>query len=295
MRLAVLTAAPARLPKNRRLSAFRAAFARAPAALLMVLLAAMVLFPVLWMALSSLKTDAEIFSPSPTFLPLAPTFEHYLSLFTHFRFGRYLPNSLIIAACTTAFSVVFGVLAAYGFSRFRFPGSSALLFLVLLVRLFTPAAFVVPLYDLMGWLGLLDTLLGIIIGNTIINLPFVVWTMAVFFDDFPAELEEAAELDGMSTLSVMLRVVIPLAAPSIATVSLFSFNAGWQDFLFGLSFSRTAASIPATVGISAMDTGYKVYWGAMMAGGTLMSLPIIIIAFALQKYFVKGLLTGSSK
>lgn len=263
--------------------------------ILIIILVGMTLFPVIWMVSSSLKVDEEIYKIPPTWIPEKFTLDHYSDLFSRFHFGRYLPNSAIIAISTTIISVMLGLLAAYGFSRYSFPGCGALLFVMLLVRLFTPAAFVVPLYDMMRWLGLVDTLLAIMIGVTIMNLPFVVWIMKVFFDDFPKELEDAAKLDGMSSLRILASIILPLATPAVATVALFSFNVGWNDFLFSLSFSQTTRSMTATVGIASMDTGYKVYWGAMMAGGAFLSMPIVMIAFVLQKYFVKGLTMGSSR
>jgi len=119
--------------------------------------------------------------------------------------------------------------------------------------------------------------------------------MKVFFDEFPNEIIDAAKVDGLSSLGILTYIVIPLAAPAVATVVLFSLIAGWNDFLFSLAFSQTIKSMPATVALANMDTGYKVYWGAMMAGGTLILFPIMIIAFVLQKYFVQGLIKGAIK
>lgn len=260
-----------------------------------IILVGMTLFPVLWMISSSLKQDKEIYKIHPTWIPEKFTIEHYRELFSQFNFGRHLPNSAIIALSGTVLSVTLGILASYGFSRYSFPGSRVLLFIVILVRVFTPAAFVVPLYDMMSWLGLIDSLLSIIIGVTILNLPIVIWIMKVFFDEFPNEIIDAAKVDGLSSLGVLTHIVIPLAAPAVATVVLFSLIAGWNDFLFSLAFSQTEKSMPATVALANMDTGYKVYWGAMMAGGTFILFPIMIIAFLLQKHFIQGLIKGAIK
>ena len=263
--------------------------------ILAVVILGITLFPILWVVLSSLKPEGEILSTHITFIPQRITLANYKELFTHFQFQKYLMNSVIIAVTTTILSVIFGVLAAYGFSRFSFPLSSKILFLIILVKVFTPAALVVPLYDLMSWLNLTDTLIAIIVGVTVMNLPFVIYMMKTFFDNFPKELEEAAMVDGMTPLCTLVSIVIPISMSSIVTVALFCFSAGWSDFLFSLSFSQTIKSMPATVAIANMDTGYKVYWGAMMSGGTFLSVPILIIAFAFQKYFVRGISAGALK
>ncbi len=263
--------------------------------ILTIVILGITLFPILWMFSSSLKPEGTILSTSITWIPKKITLTHYKDLFNRFYFQKYLLNSIIIAVSTTIISVMFGVVAAYGFSRYNFPGSNNLLFLVILVRLFTPAALVIPLYDMMDWLGLSDTLLSIIIGVTALNLPFVIYMMKAFFDGFPKELEEAAKVDGMSSFRILVSIVIPLVMPAIVTVALFSFSLGWNDFLFGLSFSQTIKSMPVTVAIANMDTGFKVYWGAMMAGGTVLSIPILLVTFIFQKYFVRGISIGALK
>jgi len=253
------------------------------------------LFPILWMFSSSLKPEGTILSTSITWIPKKITLTNYKDLFDRFYFQKYLGNSIIIAVSTTIISIMFGVVAAYGFSRYNFPGSSVFLFFVILVKFFTPAALVIPLYNMMDWLGLSDTLLSIIIGITALNLPFVIFIMKAFFDDFPKELEEAAMVDGMTPLRTLVSIVIPLSMPSIATVTLFSFSLGWNDFLFGLSFSQTIKSMPVTVAVANMNTGFKIYWGAMMAGGTILSIPILLITLTFQKYFIRGISTGALK
>jgi len=253
------------------------------------------LFPILWMFSSSLKPEGTILSTSITWIPKKITLTNYKDLFDRFYFQKYLRNSIIIAVSATIISIMFGVVAAYGFSRYNFPGSSVFLFFVILVKFFTPAALVIPLYNMMDWLGLSDTLLSIIIGITALNLPFVIFIMKAFFDDFPKELEEAAMVDGMTPLRTLVSIVIPLSMPSIVTVTLFSFSLGWNDFLFGLSFSQTIKSMPVTVAIANMNTGFKIYWGAMMAGGTILSIPILLITLTFQKYFIRGISMGALK
>lgn len=263
--------------------------------IILIILLIIVLFPIFWMVSSSLKTEDEIFSSPPKWLPTIFTLDNYRQLFDQFRFSRYLINSLLVATGATIISMLIGLPAAYGFSRFKFPGSNILLLGVLLIRLFTPAALVVPFYRLLSWMHLIDSLFAIMLCVTVINLPFVLYLMKVFFDDFPIQLEEAASIDGCSNFYIFLKMVIPCSLPSILTSILFSFSMGWSDFLFGLSFSQTIKSAPATVAVASMITGQKVYWGVMLAGGTILSIPIVLLTLLFQKYFVKGLTMGAIK
>jgi len=259
---------------------------------ILILIIIATLFPLVWMATSSVKTESEIYSDPPTWIPENFTFKHYNELFTRFHFNQLTMNSIIISLSVTAISTILGSMAAYGFSRYGFRGSSIILGFILLSRMITPTALVVPLYVLMRLLGLDNTVFSIIIGITVSNLPFVVWIIKPFFDGLPKEIEEAAELDGLSPIGVFWKIALRLASPGVFTAILFSFIAGWVDFLFGISFSTTVQSMPLTAGLMQMQTGYEIYWGPLMAGGLYLTLPTFLLAFALQKYLIRGLRVG---
>lgn len=258
----------------------------------LALVAMATLFPTLWMAASSAKPEQEIYKDPPTWIPESLTLDHYRSLFTQFSFGRLTANSAVISASVVVISTLLGSMAAYGFSRYGFPTSGILLGFILLARMITPAALVVPLYIVMRALHLLNTLTSITIGIIVLNLPFVVWIMKPFFDGLPREIEEAAEIDGLSPIGIFWRIAVPMAAPGIYTIILFGFITAWVDLLFGISFSTTTQSMPLTVGLVQMQTGYEIYWGPMMAGGTYLTLPTFLLAFALQKYLIRGIRVG---
>jgi ABC-type glycerol-3-phosphate transport system permease component len=247
--------------------------------------------PVLWIAIGSLKTETELFS-SPLGLPNTPALINYASLFAQFHFGAATWNSVEISLGVVAISVVLGGMAAYGFSRYPFPGSRLLLSGLLITRMVTPAALVVPLYLIMDALGLLNNILSIILGVAVLNLPLVVWILRPFFDAVPREIEEAGLLDGLSPFGVFWRIAVPLAAPGLLTVALLSFIAGWTDLLFPISFSTTPEATPLTSQLLQMQTGYKIYWGSLMAGSVYLTLPTLVISFALQKYLVRGMRLG---
>lgn len=258
---------------------------------LLVLAAVAIVIPVVWMAIGSLKTEPELFA-SPLAFPAAPAWANYGSLFQQFHFGIATLNSVEISLGVVAISVVLGGMAAYGFSRYPFKGSRILLSGLLITRMVTPAALVVPLYLIMNSLGLLNNVVSIILGVAVLNLPLVVWIMRPFFDALPREIEEAGLLDGLSPLGVLWRIAVPLAAPGLLTVALLSFIAGWTDLLFPISFSTTPEAAPLTSQLLQMQTGYKIYWGSLMAGSIYLTLPTLVVSFALQKYLVRGMRLG---
>ncbi len=258
----------------------------------LALLALLMLVPMVWMAFTSLKRDADIFTTTPLRVPSELTLEHYGNLFSRFHFASSFANSAIIALATVVVSVVVGGLAAYGFARYPWRGSGVALGLLLVARMVTPAALVVPLYVIMQALGLLNTVTGVVVGVAVLNLPFTVWILKPFFETIPQEVEEAAELDGLAPFAVFFRIVLPLALPGIMTAVLYGFLAGWTDLLFPMTFITDTDVMPLTSSLLQMQTGYKIYWGELMAGGILLTLPAVILCFALQRYLLRGLRTG---
>lgn len=259
---------------------------------LLSLFAIVMLTPMAWMAFVSLKPDPAIFSDSPLSVPEGVTGEHYTQLFDQFHFGTSIWNSVVITAATVVLSVFLGGLAAYGFARYPWRGSGVALGFLLVSRMVTPAALVVPMYVIMQSLGLLNTVTGVIVGVTVLNLPFVIWILKPFFESVPKEVEEAAELDGLTPFRVFFRTVVPLALPGIMTAVLYSFLAGWTDLLFPMTFITDTNVMPLTSSLLQMQTGYKIYWGELMAGGIVLTLPPVILCFALQRYLLRGLRTG---
>ena len=186
-------------------------------------------------------------------------------------------------------SLVLGGSAAYGFSRYPFPGSGFILGAILVTRMVTPASLVLPLYVMMEALHLSNTLFAVTIGIAVLNLPFVVWLLKPFFDALPREVEEAALLDGLTPFGVWWRIAVPIAGPGFKTVALFSFIAAWTDLLIPITMSTRPEGWTLAAGIIQMQTGFKIYWGALMSGGLYMTLPTFLIAFFAQRYLTRGL------
>lgn len=250
------------------------------------------LLPIIWMLASALKPEADILTTEPSFVPRRVTLDNFAALFDQFHFAVLTLNSVLITGAVIGLSVGLGATAAYGFSRHPFPGARIVLGTLLLTRMVTPAALVVPLYLIMERLGLLNNIISIVVGVSVLNLPFVVWVLKPFFDTLPKEVEEAALLDGLTPLGVFVRIALPLAAPGLLTVVLLSFIAGWTDLLFPMSFSTTPDAMPLTSGLLQMQTGYKVYWGSLMAGGVYLMLPAVFLAALLQRFLIRGMRLG---
>ena len=209
-------------------------------------------------------------------------------------FIEYLKNSLVIAIGTTVGSLVLGMLAGYGFARFRFPGSDAVRFMVLVTRMAPRIVLVVPYYLMMQRLGLLDTYTGLVIAYISFALPFTIWLLIGFFMDVPLEIEEAAMIDGCSRVGVLLRVVLPIVAPGLVVAAIFAFLVSWNEFLFALILSGVKAKTLPVV-IAGLNTDAGPLYGEMSAAAVMVMLPNIVMTVALQRYLVQGLTLGAVK
>jgi len=251
------------------------------------------LFPIYWITTASFKTELALYARPPQWL-FTPIFDNYTRVLTNIPFLQYLKNNLVIAIGTTIGSLVLGTLAGYGFVRFRFRLSEAVRFLVLVMRMAPRIVLVVPYYLIMQRLGLLDTYTGLLIAYVSFALPFSIWLLIGFFADVPLEVEEAAMIDGCSPLGVLLRIVIPIAAPGLVVAAIFAFLASWNEFLFALILSGVDAKTLPVV-IAGLNTDAGPLYGEMSAAAVMVMLPNILMTLALQRYLVRGLTIGAVK
>jgi multiple sugar transport system permease protein len=266
---------------------------------LLVLLVALIffMFPVVWMFLTSFKSQAEYFSYPPVFWPKSFNLRNYANSMAFPPDGRGglqgLRDSFVIAACSTLASVVIGSLAAYSISRFK-TGGENFSFWVLSTRMFPPVAAALPLFLIFKQLRLLDNHLSLIIANTIFNLPFVIWLLKGFFDELPVEMEEAAMIEGCTHLQVFRLISLPLVAPGLVATSLFSFIFSWNEFMFALLLTRRNVRT-LTIIVPSLVGGHEILWGEIAAIGTLAIIPGILLSLLLQRYLVRGLSLGAVK
>jgi len=253
------------------------------------------LLPILWLLSTSIKPDALANAYPPTLIPWPITFEAYSDALEKFSFAANLRNSLIIALGSTAISGGLGVLAAYSFSRFRFPGDRLLMILALVARMVAPIALVVPFLILARYLSLFNSKLVLIIANTYLNLPFVIWLMKGFLDGISTDLDDAALIDGCNHLQAMYKVILPLALPGLAATLILVFLFSWNEFLFAWALTSNLDAEPLTVGLKDVVGEQTVLWSLLSAAGVFTMLPAIIFALLFQRYIVSGLATGAVK
>lgn len=270
---------------------------------LLTLIAVVDLFPILWVALSSFKTQLEIFRWPPTLLPERAVLGNYAEALALLPAGQQavsdipagLQNSLLVAVASTLLMVVFGSLAGYAFARIEFPGRRALLMLLMSLRLLPGVVLAVPLFLLATQTHLFDTKLVLVVVYTAFNLPFAVWLLSVFFQEVPQELEEAARIDGCGRFSVLYRIYLPLSLPALGTVAILGFLAGWNEFLFAVTLTSTADAKTTPVALAAMQAAFQTRWAVMTAGAVLVSLPALLLVTFAQRYIVQGLTFGAVK
>jgi len=253
-----------------------------------------VLFPFYWLLVSSLKTQDQLFQIPPLWIPTAPTFDNFVRLFQG-RFPVWFQNSAVVASATTLLGLTLAALAAYSFSRFPFPGNRALSTIFLFIQLFPVAVVVIPLFILWTNLKLTNTYASLIVTYLVFGLPVSTWLLIGFFNAVPAELEEAAMIDGSSRLGALWRVTLPLALPGLAATAIYIFLLSWNEFFFALTFMNSTDMRTIPVGLSSFFAEHSVDWGLVMAGSVVASLPVVLLFGALSRYFIQGLTSGALK
>jgi multiple sugar transport system permease protein len=252
-----------------------------------------VLIPYIWLILTSLKNRVDAFSMPPK-LFFTPTLANYKAAFLDKGFLLNFKNSVIVTVASTFLSLVIGLPSAYAFSRFPFKGDKALYYYLLCTR-FTPVmVLALPLYLIMAKLRLLNTFTGITIAETAFNLAFVVWMMRGFFDTIPLEVDESARVDGCSRFGVFMRIGIPLTRSGLAATTVFCAINCWNEFLMALILTgRDTTTLP--VAIPGLLTPQGTDWGQIAAVGSVITIPVLVLAIFVQQHMVKGMTMGAIK
>ncbi|MBI1734936.1 MAG: carbohydrate ABC transporter permease [Candidatus Rokubacteria bacterium] len=258
--------------------------------------AALVFFlgPFFWILTTSLKGNEDYFAFPPVWLPAEPSLTHFTALFTRSSGGRYFTNSLVVSTLSMLAALVVSVPTAYAIARWRFGGGFLSMFLLVL-RMLPAIALIIPIYIMYKLFGLTNSYLGLVIVYTVVYIPFAVWLLVGFLRDFPVEIEEAALIDGCSRLRALVAVVVPIIAPGLAVVALFSFIATWNEFLFAIVLTGIETKTMMVLVTSFTSGGTDMFYGEASASVVLGVLPAFAIAFMLQRYLVKGLALGGTK
>ena len=252
-------------------------------------------FPLLWMVLSSLKPSAELFVNPPRILPRAVTFEWYANLVGSSDAISLFKNSLVVGVATTAICLILGTFAAYGVTRFDFPGKRAFLGAALVSYVFPAIVLFISVYMIINSLGLVDTRLGLILCHCILTFPLALWMLKSFFEGVPREIDEAAWVDGASFAQTFVLVILPLSLPGLFSVAVFVFVLSWNEFLFASVMITSGDMKTIPLGIAEFITSFDIRWGEIMAIGTLATVPVVIMFLCVQRYFVAGVTSGAIK
>jgi multiple sugar transport system permease protein len=256
--------------------------------------------PMVWMLLTSIKSQFAAMQYPPQWWPKEPTLENYTKLLDPTNpvgndFLRYMWNSFYVSLATTVLGVAVAVPAAYAFSRFRFPGRTFLFFAVLLRNMFPAVVFLMPLFILMRWLGLVGTHGSLILTYLTFGLPLSIWLLKGFYDNIPIQLEQAARIDGATRFQAFLLIVMPLSVPGILATSIFSFIGAWNEYVYAATFLNRQDQLTLPVGIQRFFAEFATDWPGLMAATFLMSVPVVVLFLILQRYFVRALTEGAVK
>ncbi|MCA0341173.1 MAG: carbohydrate ABC transporter permease [Proteobacteria bacterium] len=251
--------------------------------------------PFWWVVSGSVKVPQEIIARTPTMFPHSFTLQHYTKLFDGSAYPDYLLNSLIVAVSSTVLTLVLAIPAAFAFFRLDFPGRSALYRTILLAYAFPSIVVLIPLFGLFAKIGLVDRLPALVIVNAAFALPFSIWMLRSFFAGVPKEIEEAAVMDGASTMTILRRIMIPLVAPGIASVGIYAFVSAWTEYVFTSVLILSDAKRTLPVGFSGIIGQYQIDWGLLLAGATVAIVPVVAIFALIGRGFVSGLTEGAVK
>jgi multiple sugar transport system permease protein len=257
--------------------------------------------PLAWTFLASVSTQADIVARPARWWPSAFVFDRYATILfdtssavgTSFRAA--FMNSLVVSVSVVAISMIVGIFGAYAFARLRFPFQKTTLMIFLATYMLPQVALLIPLYLILSSVGLLDTTVGLIVVDCALVVPFTLWILSNYFATIPAELEEAARIDGTSRLGALFRVILPSAKPGLFAATMFAFLLAWDEFMYALIFTSTDAAKTLPVAIAEFAGRYTTDFGLVAAGGLVASIPPVIIALVFQRQVVSGLSAGAVK
>lgn len=255
-----------------------------------------VAFPFFWMLISSFKPLSEVTKFPPTLLPSHVTLQVYKTLFSDSLFLRYFVNTIYTAGLSTLIAIVAASLAAYSLTRFRFFGSRYIPPLTLFCYMLPRILLVLPLYPIIIRLHLINTLNAVVLMNVTFSLPFGLWLLMSYFESIPIAIEEAALVDGCSRLGAFARIVVPLALPGIVATTIFVFIVSWNDYTYCLTLISTDAKRTLSVGVMLLSTTKTLMrWDQLLAAGTIITGPLLMVLIFLQKYIISGFTAGAVK
>ena len=259
----------------------------------MICVTALFIFPYFWMVISAFKNRTDTIAIPPKFI-FVPTLENFVRLIDDYHLLPAIWNSLVVVMMATSLAVIFGTMASYALARFQFRGKDAVLLELLTIRMVPPIAAAIPIYIIALKAGLFDSYWSLILVNAVFNIPLVVWVLKVFIEEIPVSIEEAALVDGCGRWRILWSITIPLVLPGLIAVMILTAIFVWNEFLFAnILTGAETKTLPVAIALSIQPRG--VAWGVASAGGTLVSLPMVVLLIFIQRYLVRGLTFGVIK
>ncbi len=252
-------------------------------------------FPVLWMLISSLKTNAQIFAWPPTFIDSSFSLHAYAEILTNAEKVRYFINSYFVAAVVVVLTLVIGVMAAYAFSRFDFPLKGAINAVIVSVQAVPPIVLLIPYMSLIVTLRLFNTYFALILTYLVFTLPYCILMITGYFNTLSIDLDEAVMIDGGSRWKALWRILVPVSLPGLVSVGMYTFMQAWNEYLFALALTKTNNMRTVPIGINLLMGQHSYDWSQMMAMSFLGSLPVLILFIFFQRYFIAGMTSGAVK
>ena len=280
---------------NKRRTLRRGWFGDTVSYVYLTILAVIAIFPLLWIILSSLKGKGEIAGNPTAFFPQVISFENYQIVFEQMGFGTNVLNSILIAGGTTLLAITISCLGAYGIVRFMPRLGNAITRVLITTYMFPAILLAVPYSIIMGKLGLVNDRIGLIIVYMTFSVPYPVWLLVGFFKTVPLEIEEAARVDGATKIQTFTKVVMPIVAPGVVAVAIYTFINAWNEFLYSLILMNSSSKMTAAVALKSLEGQEVLDWGVMMAASTVVVVPSVIFFMLIQKRIAGGLAQGSIK
>ena len=263
--------------------------------ILLVVITLITVYPIVQIFGISLRPANELYSTSLRIIPENASFEAYRVVLFEKDFLTWLRNSVIVAVAVSVFGVTLASTAGYAFSRFRFRGRKTGMISILVTQMFPATMLLLPLYILMAKFHLVDTLFGIIIAYTATALPFCIWTMKGYYDTIPVDLEEAAMIDGTTRFGAFIKVTLPLSTPALVITALFSFMAGWSEFIVARVIINRQGLYTLPLGLESLSSTFQTEWANYAAGSVIVCIPVVVLFLLLSRFLISGLTLGGVK
>ena len=262
---------------------------------LVVVTVAITLLPIFWLVVTSFRSAVEIVSPGLSLFPREPTFDNFIQVFSSQQITHDLSSSLIVAFGVVVTNLLIGPPAAYAMARYTFPGEKIIIGTIVFLRMVPLVSALLPLFVIFSWFGLLNTYAALIIAQTAFKLPLTIWLLRSFFMGVPRDLDDAARVDGCSTIGTLFRVVLPLIQPGLAAAAVLAFLWTWNDFIVTLILSTGPETQTLPLGLTKFVREFGVDWGPMTAAGVVMLAPVLVFVVLAERFLVRGLTLGGVK